>query len=29
MEKFHKEDIFKDNFDKTDTSRVIVQQLID
>ena len=29
MEQFRKEDIFKDNFDEMDTSREIVQQLID
>ncbi|CAO2645407.1 Tubulin gamma-1 chain [Lemmus lemmus] len=29
MEQVRKEDIFKDNFDEMDTSREIVQQLID
>ena len=29
MEQFRKEDIFKDDFDEMDTSREIVQQLID
>lgn len=29
LEQFRKEDIFKENFDELDTSREIVQQLID